>query len=122
MRRLSRAAREVADRAARIGIDPEHLLDFEAARQRPLKRRMAMFFRTRKPILDDAPYRAFDSTADYRQWCNENLPMWLGYRSCGGEEQQPDGSEDDGASMADRIAAAGTTEQQPDGSEDDGAG
>ena len=65
MRRLSRAAREVADRAARIGIDPEPLLDFEAARRRPLKRRMAMFFRTRKPILDDAPYRAFDSTADY---------------------------------------------------------
>ena len=56
-----------------------------------------MFFRTRKPILDDAPYRAFDSTADYRQWCNENLPMWLGYRSRGGEEQQADRSEDDGA-------------------------
>ena len=97
MRRLSRAARAVADRAAEIGIDPEHLLDFEAARRRPLKRRMAMFFRTRKPILDDAPYRAFDSTADYRRWCNENLPLWLGYRSRGGEEQQADGSDDDGA-------------------------
>jgi len=97
MRRLSRAAHEVADRAAKIGIDPEHLLDFEAARRRPLKRRMAMFFRTRKPILDDAPYRAFDSTADYRRWCNENLPMWLGYRSPCGEEQRTDRSEDDGA-------------------------
>ena len=97
MQRLSRAARKVADRAAKIGIDPEHLLDFEAARRRPLKRRMAMFFRTRKPILDDAPYRAFDSTADYRRWCNENLPMWLGYRSRGGEEQRADRSEDDGA-------------------------
>ena len=32
-----------------MGIDPEHLLDFEAARRRPLKRRMGMFFRTYKP-------------------------------------------------------------------------
>ena len=51
MRRLSRAAEEVADRAAEMGIDPEHLLDFEAARRRPLRRRMAMFFRTYKPVL-----------------------------------------------------------------------
>ena len=81
MRRLSRAAEEVAKRAGELGIDPEHLIDFEAARRRPLKRRMGMFFRTYKPVLDDAPYRAFDSTADYRRWCNENLPMWLGYWS-----------------------------------------
>lgn len=22
---------------------------------------------------------AFDTTADYRRWCKENLPDWLGY-------------------------------------------
>ncbi len=32
-----------------------------------------------KPVLDDAPFRAFDNTADYRRWCEENLPDWLGY-------------------------------------------
>ena len=96
MRRLSRAAEEVADRAAEMGIDPEHLLDFEAARRRPLRRRMAMFFQTYKPVLDDAPYRAFDSTAEYRQWCNEKLPMWLGYRSRAGEDRHGRASQDDG--------------------------
>ena len=43
-----------------------------------------MCFRTYKPVLDDAEYRSFDSTAEYREWCNEsneNLPLWLGYRS-----------------------------------------
>lgn len=32
-----------------------------------------------KPILDDAPWRSFDSTAEYRQWCRDHLPMYLGY-------------------------------------------
>jgi hypothetical protein len=29
--------------------------------------------------LDDAPFRAFDTTAEYRAWCEANLPSWLGY-------------------------------------------
>lgn len=33
-----------------------------------------------KPVLDDGPSRAFDSMADYRRWCHENLPAYLGYR------------------------------------------
>lgn len=37
------------------------------------------FFHTYKPVLDDEPYRSFETTADYRKWCNENLPKWLGY-------------------------------------------
>jgi len=32
-----------------------------------------------KPVLDDATYRSWDTTAEYRQWCEENLPDWLGY-------------------------------------------
>ncbi|MBI4606427.1 MAG: hypothetical protein HY721_31060 [Planctomycetes bacterium] len=38
------------------------------------------FSRVYKPVLDDAPYRAFDSTAEYRAWCDANLPEYLGYR------------------------------------------
>ena len=46
-----------------------------------VREEMILFLSTYKPVLDDAPYRAFDSTAEYRRWCNENLPMWLGYWS-----------------------------------------
>lgn len=54
--------------------------EFEAAARRPLEVRMRYaFIRTHKPVLDDAPYRAFDTMADYRKWCEENLPEWLGY-------------------------------------------
>jgi hypothetical protein len=30
-------------------------------------------------VLDDASYRSFNTTEEYRQWCEKNLPMWLGY-------------------------------------------
>jgi hypothetical protein len=54
--------------------------EFEAAARRPLAQRMRYaFVRTHKPILDDVPFRAFDSMSQYRQWCQENLPVWLGY-------------------------------------------
>ena len=37
------------------------------------------FIHTYKPVLDDASYRAFDTMEDYRRWCEQNLPDWLGY-------------------------------------------
>jgi hypothetical protein len=52
---------------------------FEAAGRRPLRTRFRYFIHTYKPVLDDAPYRAFDSMADYRAWCEANVPKWLGY-------------------------------------------
>jgi hypothetical protein len=61
-------------------IPPQWRAEFEAAARRPLEQRMRYaFIRTYKPVLDDAPFRAWDSTADYRRWCEENLPDWLGY-------------------------------------------
>jgi hypothetical protein len=58
----------------------EWLADFEAAAQRSLETRMRYaFIHTYKPVLDDAPYRSFDSMAEYRRWCEEHLPLWLGY-------------------------------------------
>lgn len=54
--------------------------EFEAAARRPLPTRLRYaFIHTYKPVLDDEPFRAFDTTADYRRWCEENLPDWLGY-------------------------------------------
>jgi hypothetical protein len=59
---------------------PEWLEEFEAAARRPLKTRFRYaFIKTYRPVLDDAPFRAFDSMEGYRRWCEENLPDWLGY-------------------------------------------
>jgi hypothetical protein len=61
-------------------IPPEWLAEFEAAASRTLRTRFRYaFIKTYKPVLDDEPFRAFDSTADYRRWCEDNLPDWLGY-------------------------------------------
>jgi hypothetical protein len=67
-----------------IPVDP-HILkewheEFEAAAKRPLEQRMRYaFIHTYKPVLDDAEYRSFDTMEEYRTWCQNNLPDWLGY-------------------------------------------
>jgi len=54
--------------------------EFDAAARRSLEQRMRYaFIKTYKPVLDDARFRAFDTMAEYRKWCDENLPPWLGY-------------------------------------------
>lgn len=54
--------------------------EFEAAARRPLEKRLRYaFIKTYKPVLDDAPFRSFNTTADYRAWCERELPSWLGY-------------------------------------------
>jgi hypothetical protein len=61
-------------------IPPEWLEEFEAAARRPLELRWRYgFVHTYKPVLDDAPYRSFETMEEYRRWCDENLPSWLGY-------------------------------------------
>lgn len=47
----------------------------------PLKDRIKYgFFRVHKPVLDDAPWRSFNSMAEYRAWCEANLPDYLGFK------------------------------------------
>jgi len=54
--------------------------EFEAAARRPLEQRLKYgFVKTYKPVLDDEPYRSFETMEDYRRWCEANLPTWLGY-------------------------------------------
>jgi hypothetical protein len=61
-------------------IPREWLEEFEAAARRSLEVRMRYaFIHTYKPVLDDASFRAFDTMEDYRRWCEESLPKWLGY-------------------------------------------
>ena len=67
-----------------MGPSPDELHqwheEFAAAARRPLAQRLRYaFIRTHKPVLDDEPYRSFDSMEDYRRWCEEHLPSWLGY-------------------------------------------
>ena len=61
-------------------IPADWLAEFEAAARRPLKERLRYaFVKTYKPVMDDASYRSWETMEDYRRWCEENLPEWLGY-------------------------------------------
>ena len=63
-----------------VELPADWLADFEAAALRPLETRLNYaFIRTYRPVLDDAPYRSFDTMEEYRCWCEANLPDWLGY-------------------------------------------
>jgi hypothetical protein len=49
--------------------------------ERPLALRIRYgFYRLYKPVLDDAPWRSFNSLAEYRAWCEASLPEYLGYQ------------------------------------------
>lgn len=61
-------------------IPGDWIADFEAAAARSLEERLRYsFIHTYKPVLDDEPYRSFETMADYRRWCETQLPSWLGY-------------------------------------------
>ena len=70
------------ENAAATLLTPDLAAEFEANAKRPLETRMRYaFIHTYKPVLDDARYRSFDTMKDYRRWCDEHLPEWLGYKS-----------------------------------------
>ncbi|MEW6680316.1 MAG: hypothetical protein AB1297_04740 [bacterium] len=53
--------------------------------KRGLKERLDYgFVYTYKPVLDDAKARVFNSMKEYREWCHNNLPAYLGYKIYGG--------------------------------------
>jgi hypothetical protein len=71
-------------------MQPDELEDFRRQCERNLQRSVAERMRygfcyVYKPVLDDAPWRSFDSMAAYRKWCGDNLPKYLGY----GESDEP---------------------------------
>ena len=74
------AATQKRDSRGFEDIPADWLAEFEAAARRPLETRFRYsFIKTYKPVLDDAPFRSFDTMEQYRRWCEENLPDWLGY-------------------------------------------
>ena len=73
-------ARYDRDMRATSDIPADWLADFEAAARRPLPLRMRYaFIHTHKPGLDEGLFRAFDTMAEYRDWCERTLPSWLGH-------------------------------------------
>jgi hypothetical protein len=65
-------------------MQDDDLDDFRRQCERSLQRSVAERMRygfcyVYKPVLDDAQWRTFDSTAEYRKWCRDNLPVYLGY-------------------------------------------
>ena len=65
-------------------MNGDDLEDFRKQCQRNLQRSVAERMRygfnyVYKPVLDDATWRSFDSMEEYRRWCQENLPSYLGY-------------------------------------------
>jgi hypothetical protein len=60
-------------------------IDFRDQCRRQMERPMELrikygFCRMYKPVLDDAPWRAFDTMKEYRAWCEANLPAYLGFK------------------------------------------
>ena len=61
-------------------IDPEWIAEFEASLKRPLALPWRYsFIKAYRPVLEDAKCRSFDTMEEYRNWCEENLPEWLGF-------------------------------------------
>jgi hypothetical protein len=51
---------------------------------RPIEQRIKYgFYRIHRPVLDDAPWRSFNTMAEYREWCETNLPEYLGFKRVG---------------------------------------
>lgn len=62
----------------------DDLNDFREQCERSLERSVEQRMRygfcyVYKPVMDDAQWRSFESTAEYRKWCRDNLPAYLGY-------------------------------------------
>jgi hypothetical protein len=48
---------------------------------RPIEERIKYgFYRIYRPVMDDAPWRSFESMQAYRDWCEANLPEYLGHK------------------------------------------
>lgn len=63
------------------GREEEHLmLDFRDGLSRTVEERIALgLVSVRIPVIDDMPYRVFETMEEYREWTEKALPKYLGY-------------------------------------------
>jgi len=61
--------------------EQEHLkLDFCDGLSRTVEERISLgFIPVKIPIIDDVPYRIFETMKEYREWAEKTLPLYLGY-------------------------------------------
>ena len=72
--------RKVTYRIGRISEEEQLRFDFADGLSRTVYERIQLGFIPMKlPVIDEAPYRIFNTTRVYRQWADENTPLWLGY-------------------------------------------
>ena len=66
----------------KLSQEDEFKLDFADGLSRPVEERIKLGFIVMKlPVIDDAPYRVFNTMSEYRSWADKNLPRWLGYHT-----------------------------------------
>lgn len=63
------------------GREEEHLmLDFLDGLSRTVEERIDLgLVSVRIPVIDDMPYRVFDTMEEYRRWAEKTVPRYLGY-------------------------------------------
>jgi hypothetical protein len=61
--------------------EEEHLkLDFMDGLTRAVEDRISLGFVPLKiPVIDEMPYRIFETMEEYRKWSEKELPRFLGY-------------------------------------------
>lgn len=74
------AKRELIYRIGKLSRKEQLKLDFSDSLSRSVKERIELGFIPMKiPVIDDVPYRIFNTMREYRKWANRSLPKWLGY-------------------------------------------
>jgi hypothetical protein len=74
--------RKAIYRIGRISEEEQLTFDFSDGLSRTVCERIQLGFIPMKlPVIDEAPYRIFSTTKEYRKWANENTPSSLGYHS-----------------------------------------
>ena len=72
--------RETIYRIGRLSEEEQLAFDFSDGLSRTVYERILLGFIPMKlAVIDEAPYRIFGTTKEYRKWANENTPSWLGY-------------------------------------------
>lgn len=56
------------------------MLDFRDGLSRSVDERISLgLIPLGLPVIDDAPYRVFESLDDYRAWADREMPRYFGY-------------------------------------------
>jgi len=72
--------RELIYRIGRTTEEEQLRLDFIDGLSRTVEDRISLGFVPLKiPVIDEMPYRIFETMEEYRRWSERELPRFLGY-------------------------------------------